>query len=87
MTHTHTHTATPEEIAQENSNLIVVATRRGGHIGFLQGWFPFRKNYMDKVLVQFVKATLEENCFNLSPDNSVNDSDQDINVSDVHTLL
>ena len=78
-------TGVPEEVAHENANLVLVTTRSGGHMGFLQGLLPFRKNYMDTVLVQFLTAVLQHKCFETSTTDDVIESDQDTCV--LHTLL
>ena len=53
--------AIPEERARKNSNLILITTGRGGHIGFMDRALPFGKCLMDRVLVQFVQLTLKHN--------------------------
>jgi len=47
-----------EEASREDSNFAFVITKRGGHLGFLEGWMPRmkRNHYMEKVVGQFVKA-------------------------------
>ena len=70
----------PEEVARRNPNLVLVTTRRGGHIGFMQGLFPFGKNYMDTVVVQVLGAMLQHNCL------PVMSTDTDSIESHVHTL-
>ena len=51
--------ALPLEETQKNSNLIIATTRTGGHIGFMEGFFPFRKTWIDRLLVQFVAMVFE----------------------------
>ncbi len=51
--------AIPEDVAHSNPNLVLVTTRRGGHIGFMDGLIPIRKNLMDRVLMQFARAVFE----------------------------
>ncbi len=51
--------AIPEDVAHSNPNLVLVTTRRGGHIGFMDGLIPTRKNLMDRVLMQFVTVIFE----------------------------
>ena len=38
---------------KSNLNTILAVTARGGHVAFLEGWWPFRASWMDKVAVQF----------------------------------
>ena len=77
-------TAIPVEIAHANHNLVLVTTRTGGHIGFLQGLLPFWKNYMDTLLVQFLTAVLKHNIFSEDAySDDVSESDLDI----AHSLL
>ena len=83
LPHSSINPATPEYIAEENPNLILVTTRRGGHFGFLQGLFPIHKTYMNTVLTQFLVAVLEHDCFNLPT--STNDNTTHDNI--IHTLL
>lgn len=56
-------TVLPEEGARSNPHLMLVTTRRGGHIGFMEGLMPFRKNLMDRALIQFSTAVFEHNAF------------------------
>ena len=51
--------AIPEKVAMTNPNLILVTTKRGGHIGFMDGLLPIGKNLMDRVLMQFATAVFE----------------------------
>ncbi|XP_064382470.1 protein ABHD1-like [Halichondria panicea] len=53
----------PEEGARSNPNLILVTTRRGGHIGFMEGLLPTNKNLMDRALIQFIRAVFEHDAF------------------------
>lgn len=55
--------AIPEEGARRNSNLMLVTTRRGGHIGFMDSVLPFKKTLMDRVLIQFTRAVFEHGAF------------------------
>ncbi len=47
-----------KQAVQEGSNLALIVTERGGHLGFLEGIFPFRKpfHYMERICGQFVKG-------------------------------
>ncbi len=53
----------PKEGARSNPNLILVTTRRGGHIGFMEGLLPTNKNLMDRALIQFSRAVFEHKAF------------------------
>ena len=46
-----------------NPNLILVTTRKGGHIGFMEGLLPVGKTLMDRVLVQLATALFEHKDF------------------------
>uniref|UniRef100_A0A8D0L5C7 Phospholipase ABHD3 n=1 Tax=Sphenodon punctatus TaxID=8508 RepID=A0A8D0L5C7_SPHPU len=51
--------AIPVEAAQKNPNVALVLTTCGGHIGFLEGMWPRKCTYMDRVFKQFVQAVVE----------------------------
>ncbi|XP_061452751.1 phospholipase ABHD3 [Rhineura floridana] len=51
--------AIPVEIAKQNPNVALILTSYGGHIGFLEGLWPRRCTYMDRVFKQFVQAVVE----------------------------
>lgn len=40
------------------SNLVMIVTVRGGHLGYLEGPLPFRKpfHYLERVIETFVRA-------------------------------
>merc|ERR1712166_747927 len=42
-----------------NKNIISVATRRGGHVGWLTGLFPFGPTWADSTSVSFIRGVLE----------------------------
>jgi abhydrolase domain-containing protein 1/3 len=42
-----------------NKNIISVTTRRGGHVGWLTGLFPFGPTWADTTTVNFVRSVLE----------------------------
>lgn len=47
----------PSEAAQKNANVAFVITKRGGHCGWLQGWwFPSTEAWVEKIVVEFAKA-------------------------------
>ncbi|KAI5101593.1 phospholipase ABHD3, partial [Silurus meridionalis] len=52
--------AIPVEAVKQNPNLALIITCHGGHIGFLEGFWPRRSTYMDRVFQQFVKAIVEK---------------------------
>ncbi|XP_075600411.1 phospholipase ABHD3 isoform X2 [Balearica regulorum gibbericeps] len=51
--------AIPVEAAKQNANVALVLTSCGGHIGFLEGIWPRKCTYMDRVFKQFVQAIFE----------------------------
>ncbi len=55
--------AIPEEEAKYNTNLMLVTTERGGHIGFMEGVLPFKKTLIDRALIQFALAVFEHGAF------------------------
>ena len=48
----------PETECQQNDYTVMVATRKGGHCGHLQGMFPFRPSYLDDSIVAYFRAVL-----------------------------
>ncbi len=55
--------AIPERVANGNRHLMLVTTRRGGHIGFMDRLFPFGKTLMDRALIEFTTAVFEHGAF------------------------
>ncbi|KAM3839895.1 phospholipase ABHD3 [Vipera latastei] len=51
--------AIPVEIAKQNTNIALILTSYGGHIGFLEGLWPRKCTYMDRIFKQFVQAVFE----------------------------
>ena len=51
--------AIPKVEAKTNSNLAILITSHGGHIGFLEGRNPLGTNYCERVVQQYVKAVFE----------------------------
>lgn len=51
--------AFPVSLAQRSPNVALLVTSHGGHIGFLEGFFPYGEGYMDRVFSQFVRAAFE----------------------------
>jgi abhydrolase domain-containing protein 1/3 len=51
----------PITVPDVNPNVIVVLTKRGGHLGFLEGWWPTGQNWSDRVLSHFLSACADMN--------------------------
>ncbi|XP_062918662.1 phospholipase ABHD3 isoform X1 [Mobula hypostoma] len=51
--------AIPMQSAKQNPNVALLLTAHGGHIGFLEGIFPRRMTYMDRIFKQFIQAVVE----------------------------
>ncbi|XP_043919401.1 protein ABHD1-like [Protopterus annectens] len=49
----------PFDTVRAHPNIALLVTSHGGHIGFLEGMFPRHRNYMDRVLAQFITAVFE----------------------------
>lgn len=62
----------PIHVPEINPNIIVVLTKRGGHLGFLEGWWPTGRNWADRVMVKFLSSCLEMNLPN--PQENKNES-------------
>lgn len=54
--------ALPIKAAEECTHVAIVVTARGGHIGFLEGWWPSPKEqYMGRLFTEFfTKALFDE---------------------------
>jgi len=50
----------PRAAAKANPNTILVTTRHGGHLGWLQGWAPFEECWADHAACEFIDAFLVE---------------------------
>lgn len=49
--------AIPVEAANTSDNVAIIITARGGHIGFMEGLWPFYKNqYMFQLFGQFFQS-------------------------------
>ncbi|KAK3087790.1 hypothetical protein FSP39_010605, partial [Pinctada imbricata] len=48
--------AIPVEEAEQHDNIAIVVTSHGGHIGFMEGWYPRHRTYMDRLYSQYIKA-------------------------------
>lgn len=53
--------AIPTKAAQKSSHVAIVITARGGHIGFLDGWWPSKDQYMGRLFSQFFAVALLDN--------------------------
>nr|XP_057913912.1 phospholipase ABHD3-like [Doryrhamphus excisus] len=51
--------AFPVAIVQDMPNVALLVTSHGGHIAFMEGWFPRGDSYMERVFNQFIHAALE----------------------------
>lgn len=54
--------AIPIKAAERSTHVAIVVTARGGHIGFLEGWWPSSKEqYMGRLFAEyFTNALLEK---------------------------
>eukprot|EP00775_Hariotina_reticulata_P012269 gene12269-12407_t len=50
----------PREQTRRNPFTLLAATRRGGHLAFLQGWWPLGASYCDNVIDDWMQAALQE---------------------------
>ncbi|KAK7866133.1 hypothetical protein R5R35_004782 [Gryllus longicercus] len=63
--------AIPVDAANESSNVAIVITARGGHIGFLEGFLPaLEKQYMSRLFCQFFAAVFRDGAALLSSSDS-----------------
>eukprot|EP01080_Neovahlkampfia_damariscottae_P008320 gene8320-144_t len=54
------HQSIPYEISKKNSNIILAVTENGGHLGFIEGFFPlFQQSWSERATLQFLKAVDE----------------------------
>lgn len=64
--------AIPVDAASESDHVAIVVTARGGHIGFMEGIWPFHKNqYMLELFGQFIESMFYRDGFKLFTDNDV----------------
>lgn len=53
--------AIPIDDAEKSTHIAICITARGGHIGFLEGWWPSSKDqYMGRLFSEFFGATLKD---------------------------
>ncbi|WIA39100.1 hypothetical protein OEZ86_005239 [Tetradesmus obliquus] len=50
----------PKEQVTANPFTLLAATRRGGHLAFLQGWWPLGASYCDEVIDDWLGSALQE---------------------------
>jgi hypothetical protein len=50
----------PKEQVTSNPFTLLAATRRGGHLAFLQGWWPLGASYCDEVIDDWLGSALQE---------------------------
>ena len=48
----------PTEGANRSSHLAILATKYGGHVGFMEGWMPNGYFYSDRVFSQYIQAVV-----------------------------
>ncbi|KAM6455894.1 LOW QUALITY PROTEIN: phospholipase ABHD3 [Liasis olivaceus] len=51
--------AIPVEIAKQNPNIALILTSHGGHYGFLEGPWPRKCTYLDRIFKQFIQAVFK----------------------------
>jgi predicted alpha/beta-fold hydrolase len=52
-------TVIPWKSIRSNPNVILVTTKHGGHIAWLEGWTPTGNNWADRVSMEFVHSVLD----------------------------
>jgi len=50
----------PNEDVLQNSYIITIKTLEGGHVSYLQGWWPKSFSYDNIVVVDYIKARLKQ---------------------------
>lgn len=43
----------------QTSDIALILTSYGGHVGFIEGLWPTKTTYADKVCIEFLRALLE----------------------------
>lgn len=66
-------TAMPIDVPEKNPNVIVVLTKRGGHLGFLEGWWPTGLNWSDRLMAKFLSSCASLN-LPMPSENTLNES-------------
>lgn len=70
----------PIDDVSNNSSIITIKTAEGGHVSYLEGWWPKSFSYDNRVVVEYLKARLKQMNYNYQP--TTNQSPTiDINVS------
>ena len=49
----------PLDEAEKSDHVAILTTAYGGHIGFMEGAFPFKLHFSDRLFAQFVKGIIE----------------------------
>ncbi|CAF4131838.1 unnamed protein product, partial [Rotaria magnacalcarata] len=50
----------PQDDVLQNPSIIVIKTLEGGHVSYLQGWWPKSFSYDNIVVVDYIKARLKQ---------------------------
>ena len=56
----------PMDEAKRSEHFVMLSTTYGGHIGFMEGFWPTRYHFSDRVFEQYAKAVFEVEEFNHS---------------------
>ena len=56
----------PMDEAKRSDHFVMLSTSYGGHIGFMEGFWPTRYHFSDRVFEQFAKAVFAEDSNNSS---------------------
>jgi len=52
--------AIPVKEAEENDNIAILLTSHGGHIGFLEGFFPRKRGYMYRLFARYIDGVFKQ---------------------------
>ncbi|CAF1434510.1 unnamed protein product, partial [Adineta steineri] len=50
----------PVEDVLQNPSIIAIKTLEGGHVSYLQGWWPKSFSYDNIVVIDYIKARLKQ---------------------------